>query len=1189
MNTKVHLKKFDAKAYKGIFIGYSECSKAYRVYNSETHTVEETVHIKFDDKQPDKVSELVENFSDLQLSEDDDSEPEETSEPPQPISEEVNSPPETLDSEDHSAPELISTSPSRVEQPKHTFKYKSSHPEELILGNKDIPRKTRSSLKNEDSLFGLISLVEPSTIDEALVNDAWIVAMQEELNQFERNEVWSLVPKPSHKNIIGTKWVYRNKLNEQGEVVRNKASLVAQGRKKVVRELIFDPEIETTAKANIKAVRLAHQAARLASGTEEILEEEVPSPNTSDNETESMAGVVQPPRRTLGDYGQTTDGQNPNLGFQPVNPVSFDIKNTVLNALKENQYSGAESECPNIHLSHFYEACGYTDPPGISESDKRLRLFKLSLTGRAKDWIDTLPSGTITSWDELELKFRRKNVVRELIFDPKIEKTAKANRKAVRLAHQAALLASGTEEILEEEVPSSNTSNDETESMAGVDPPPRRTLARFYEACGYTDPTGVSESNKKLRLFPLSLTGRAKDWIDTLPPNTIATWDELELKFRERYFPIHKFLERRNDITNFEQGDSESLYDAWERFKLCLKKCPKHGLDNHAQMQHFTQGLRAQTRMGAKKKAGMLELDTQTALLAQSQLMNTQMAAMLKHFTTAPAPQMQANAVQDVKCVFCGKGHANGECFPAGSEQAMYLSNFKKSSTTNNPYSNTYNPGWRDHPNFGWGGNQNQSQQQAPSQNSQPRQQSPLEDALAQFIKVTQGNFEEMKISQNQLKANQEQMKANQDIANKNHEASIKSVETQIGQLSRQFAATQNKGFEGSTKDNPRNESCMAINLRSREVPSLEVVSKKKGELRDEGVNESEGEVEKEWEIVAGSDNERDELVENQREKKIMPVYAKFMKELLTKKRKPLDDETVNMTEECSAIIQKKLPQKKKDPGSFTIPCSIGNLHVRRALCDLGASINLMPLSMKKRIPGAVAKPTKMQLSLVDRSITHPYGILQNVLVRCAEFVFPVDFVILDMEEDAEFLFYWVFEATTFGGPVPECFKVDVLEEVVNDAQEEEWEHEIELFLQNLDDEGKEEEPLNLVGALFTEALKKDDGALVWDSDGINSPFCLHKKTKEEEVKTSGDAYLCRVAKNARSVGTREMKHRAATELYSFPVHQDDEQGMSLHPFRETRPTSPESGAAAAGPVWCYHRAGTLKIPNSPKNSKSLF
>ncbi|MCH91320.1 hypothetical protein A2U01_0012247 [Trifolium medium] len=91
-----------------------------------------------------------------------------------------------------------------------------------------------------------------------------------------------------------------------------------------------------------------------------------------------------------------------------------------------------------------------------------------------------------------------------------------------------------------------------------------------------------------------------------------------------------------------------------------------------------------------------------------------------------------------------------------------------------------------------------------------------------------------------------------------------------------------------------------------------------------------------------------------------MPIYAKFLKELLTKKRKPLDDDTIDMTEECSALIQRKLPQKKKDLGSFTIPCSIGNLTIARALCDLGASINLMPLSMMKKIPGAVATPTKM-------------------------------------------------------------------------------------------------------------------------------------------------------------------------------------------------------------------------------------
>jgi len=77
-------------------------------------------------------------------------------------------------------------------------------------------------------MMGLLSVIEPATIDEALSNDGWILAMQEELNQFQRNDVWDLVPKLHHKNIIGTKWVFKNKLNEQGELVKNKARLVSQ-------------------------------------------------------------------------------------------------------------------------------------------------------------------------------------------------------------------------------------------------------------------------------------------------------------------------------------------------------------------------------------------------------------------------------------------------------------------------------------------------------------------------------------------------------------------------------------------------------------------------------------------------------------------------------------------------------------------------------------------------------------------------------------------------------------------------------------------------------------------------------------------------------------------------------------------------------------------------------------------------
>jgi len=117
----------------------------------------------------------------------------------------------------------------QASQSKNTFKYYSSHPEDLIIGNKDSPRRTRSYFRQEESLMGLLSVIEPATMDEALSDGGWILAMQEELNQFQRNKVWDLVPKPESKNIIGTKWVFRNKLNEKGQVVRNKTRLVAQG------------------------------------------------------------------------------------------------------------------------------------------------------------------------------------------------------------------------------------------------------------------------------------------------------------------------------------------------------------------------------------------------------------------------------------------------------------------------------------------------------------------------------------------------------------------------------------------------------------------------------------------------------------------------------------------------------------------------------------------------------------------------------------------------------------------------------------------------------------------------------------------------------------------------------------------------------------------------------------------------
>ena len=126
------------------------------------------------------------------------------------------------------------------------------------------------------------------------------------------------------------------------------------------------------------------------------------------------------------------------------------------------------------------------------------------------------------------------------------------------------------------------------------------------------------------------------------------------------------------------------------------------------------------------------------------------------------------------------------------------------------------------------------------------------------------------------------------------------------------------------------------------------------------------------------------------------------MKDILSQKRRLVDFDTVNLTEECSAILQRKLPQKLKDPGSFTIPCTIGNAIFERALCDLGASTNLMPLSIFKRLGLGEAPQTTVTLQLADRSLKHPRGIIEDVLVKVDKFIFPADFIVLDMEEDKE-------------------------------------------------------------------------------------------------------------------------------------------------------------------------------------------
>ncbi|KAJ3702073.1 hypothetical protein LUZ61_005778 [Rhynchospora tenuis] len=242
--------KFDAKSTTGIFVGYSSTSKAYRVYLPSSRVVVESVNVKFDENANEKAKEgisIVGAQGEVQAQEEAQSQDFEfqpnQSQPPVIIEEplnrmddnligganhEENTNGENQDDTPHDEPQQDS---QPGYEPPEVLREVSSHPLSNVIGDPREGVRTRSGLSHMIAHCAFVSQLEPKTFKEANVDPNWIVAMQEELNQFERNQVWELVPLPSGKQVIGTKWVFRNKLDEYGNVVRNKARLVAQGYK----------------------------------------------------------------------------------------------------------------------------------------------------------------------------------------------------------------------------------------------------------------------------------------------------------------------------------------------------------------------------------------------------------------------------------------------------------------------------------------------------------------------------------------------------------------------------------------------------------------------------------------------------------------------------------------------------------------------------------------------------------------------------------------------------------------------------------------------------------------------------------------------------------------------------------------------------------------------------------------------
>ncbi|XP_017978273.1 PREDICTED: uncharacterized protein LOC108662426 [Theobroma cacao] len=271
--------------------------------------------------------------------------------------------------------------------------------------------------------------------------------------------------------------------------------------------------------------------------------------------------------------------------------------------------------------------------------------------------------------------------------------------------------------------------------------------------------------------------------------------------------------------------------------------------------------------------------------------------------------------------------------------------------------------------------------------------------------------------------------------------ASLRNLETQVGQLANSIINRPQDALPSDTQVNPKGkEHCNVVTLRSGN--EVDGVNEKSIESSKEHLDDDKVIVEKEVKVEKTDNGQaknqgnsqanyppppfpqrlKKQKLDEQIQKFLnvfnklyinilfakdlenMTSYVKFLKDILTNQRKLEDFETVALIEKCSAIIQNKLPTKLKDLGSFSITCTIGRFKFTKALCDLGAVVSIMPLSITKKLGLNEIQPTIVSLQLTNRTIKYPVGIIEEVLVKVGHLYIPVDFIVLRWKKIWKFL-----------------------------------------------------------------------------------------------------------------------------------------------------------------------------------------
>ena len=545
-------------------------------------------------------------------------------------------------------------------------------------------------------------------------------------------------------------------------------------------------------------------------------------------------------------------------------------------------------------------------------------------------------------------------------------------------------------------------------------------LRNFLEICSTISVQGVSQDAIRLRLFPFSLVEKAKQWF-LFNSGHLLTWVRCADQFLNKFCPISRTILVRSKISNFGQGDEETITEAWERLQEYVEYCPHHGMQDWYLIQSFYNGLQQESRQHIDAAAGgaylSLTVEKATKLIetmVANQGWTEKRARGMSEIKQADSVTLQTlvklleQRINEKRDRAAKEYYAKQRAASSSEGQAEIKKEDAKSLLNNGGYGEPPIPMIQQWNNKGMPQTSVFNSPIGKLVSNQGRINDSINNKLIEHDKMLEGIYAKLKDFSEAFK---EQINFNKRLEQK-----VDNIKSQIKYYEEVKAVTTRGGK--STRDPPH------PNL----VPSSNTAAKKnivnvEEDEEEETPAEPSSKVRTaphefyDTHVLPFPDRNRNPTEDDQFKKFVeviqklyihvpfidamqVPTYAKYLRDMLNKKKPIPSRDVVKLTEDCSAVILNQLPEKKKDPGNPTIACSIGEQHFEHALCDLGASVSVMPKVIYDKLNHHTLSPTSMCLQLADQSLRYPAGIAENIPVKIRNLFVPVDFVVLDINPD---------------------------------------------------------------------------------------------------------------------------------------------------------------------------------------------